>query len=1239
MSSNANKEISSKLLELMTKLQPDSNKKEKKSTYKEILLFVNSKANDLSEDDLRLLFTGDDSDDKKIQGLCDLVGKKNSTGKFKDSTRQIVSILHDLMFLSKRQSKFREEFAIYEDYIKNMQLGEHYSVNKGKDNSYAKKILDLIQVVIDKRPGLDFSEFIRRAYIDEVKKGLDEHKKEKKKEEETQFQKSLYVDKLVSETSGSISLEPKTWDDVVKLKNKKLLTTEFLTLQVNYNPNSGNTMHTFIDEDKELEEEIVNNFVDPLTKFSKKLNFLSFTEEDRKKMHLQYDTFDPVFFLEKLYAEVKLKEFSDMLDNLEENISNTNLDDGNLIDKNIYKYLDCKKLLDFLVEKFRNSTHSTLDTFKGTLLNLQGRINTSLNPLKTSFDLILKSKSSKEIILKFSKFFLMKEKIEHYLKFSNFEELADYLKKINVEIKEISQNRYIYGEFYEFFSKTIEHFKSVLIKIITESSVNELVIKHFRYLLEFDVDAETVDSLLNGLKEKMCEKIKNDLEYTENFEIRNFKEFFCDEFNVENLNEEIFSENLKQAEMAINSGNINSNFNNSNPFDESTLNESSLNLTKEKQTLNQDSLKKKNLINVESIIKTLYNEIKDFLFMMKVLEENINLKIIHLSSQKNTKFSTIVTQVYFTLFEKLKEFLFLSDFDMQEIIENNFNESKINQIFNKNLHKTSETKNFVGELEGASEEDQNFKNSGQENNCSKNTTDKFIFKNNLISYYKTLNITTANTIFNENFNKNALQNLSNLIVDLFDLFEIYLDKDTLEALNESKTVTIEKIFFAFLNEKIISCLNICNEENTINFFDTHLSIFNYSSFSFTKVFLKNIFKSYKNIIEFYRNILIKTKDVMLDHQVIYDSLFYLLKSFLLKFFDFYKTEENGPEDYKRLNCLILEILKNYNYLKLEIKTILKNIFRNKSTEYGEKLEDLENFLNLLKGEFVNCYIKNAGKIMVDLFVGSLQKDISGIGTGPTMVNTCISFSSFSFYEKYNDLLLYDFYDINNISQNKGNNIPIFSDVRSCLIDIIINLAESIKVFYQLEQENLYTFSTKKNINIFENEFNGRYNSNYSNYNSNQGNKETNCQILNEKLVKIISEIILDFFEALIKNLDSNPIFKIIPLDNLNYDFNEKLNSCYTNKLLSQIYLEIELFQSILNTFLNYNNTIHDKIKNVRSFIFDRLLFIKKRKDAINSGNADESVIYSIEELERKKKVIEDYSFKYSAYFKCFKIKL
>ena len=47
-------EISSKLLELITKLQPDANKKDKKTAYQEVLLYVNS--HELSEEDLQLLF-------------------------------------------------------------------------------------------------------------------------------------------------------------------------------------------------------------------------------------------------------------------------------------------------------------------------------------------------------------------------------------------------------------------------------------------------------------------------------------------------------------------------------------------------------------------------------------------------------------------------------------------------------------------------------------------------------------------------------------------------------------------------------------------------------------------------------------------------------------------------------------------------------------------------------------------------------------------------------------------------------------------------------------------------------------------------------------------------------------------------------------------------------------------------------------------------------------------------------
>ena len=104
-------------------------------------------------------------------------------------------------------------------------------------------------------------------------------------------------------------------------------------------------------------------------------------------------------------------------------------DDENLIDKNIYKYLDCKKLLDTILEKFQGETKNLLNIFKDRLSSLQNEISLSISPVKKSFEMIIKSKNSKEIIHKFEKYFLMKDEIENFLKFSSFEDLADYLKK------------------------------------------------------------------------------------------------------------------------------------------------------------------------------------------------------------------------------------------------------------------------------------------------------------------------------------------------------------------------------------------------------------------------------------------------------------------------------------------------------------------------------------------------------------------------------------------------------------------------------------------------------------------------------------------------------------------------------------------------------------------------------------------------------------------------------------------
>jgi hypothetical protein len=99
-----------------------------------------------------------------------------------------------------------------------------------------------------------------------------------------------------------------------------------------------------------------------------------------------------------------------------------------------------------------------------------------------------------------------------------------------------------------------------------------------------------------------------------------------------------------------------------------------------------------------------------------------------------------------------------------------------------------------------------------------------------------------------------------------------------------------------------------NDDNDIDFYNTDLAINNFSSFGYTKEFLKKIYKSYKNIIEFYINIMKKTKNLKLNHEIIILSYFYLLKSFYIKFIDFYNTEcDISSDDLKRIVFSLIKI--------------------------------------------------------------------------------------------------------------------------------------------------------------------------------------------------------------------------------------------------------------------------------------------------------------------------------------------
>ena len=303
-----------------------------------------------------------------------------------------------------------------------------------------------------------------------------------------------------------------------------------------------------ISEEKQILQNFLNNFIDPLTTNQRVINFGSFDEADRKKLHLQSEEFDTIYFYEKFYSQHTIRQMSNCLEILKCHQATLNLNEETLLDKNIYKYLDCKKILDELFSNFNTNTSEILQDLKQTMITSQKNMLECISLLKKGFEQILKSKVSKEIIGKFSRLFTIKEDLQDLLRMSDFEALAQYIKKIRNVVDSISQTTFIYGQFYEDFLTKNENIKSILINIIKNSITPLVIITNFKYILDFDVDGDIIDDLYLDLKEKLCSKLKKYLTYSIKCETINIKEFFCDEHIICFKNEEYFSDIYRESE-------------------------------------------------------------------------------------------------------------------------------------------------------------------------------------------------------------------------------------------------------------------------------------------------------------------------------------------------------------------------------------------------------------------------------------------------------------------------------------------------------------------------------------------------------------------------------------------------------------------------------------------------------------------------------------------------------------------
>ena len=1074
----------------MKNLQPDASKSIKRKTYEIIKKYVEE--NDLDEESYDLIIKGDDKSD--ILGLCELISKKTRTGSFKGSTFEFIKIIHYWFreIEEEKSKKMVENFSLNEDYIKLMKLGEHYSrlcnSTKKEEKKLSHQIIHILRDILEMRKTLELKDLIKFGFVDTVQKGLDkydaalrkkrekeekekeeEKKEEKKEEDEKEKEKEEEHVKNMDEDYNPISLEPRTWEAAEKM-GKKLLTIDFLAY------NRGG-------DDVGGDLEFIENFIDPLDD-NKKLNIGDYPEDDIKKLHIQMDSFDPIFFLEKIYKKISLKDFANAIIDIDENLKKINDKDEKLIDKNIYKYLDCKKLLDSILTKFNDNSSSLITSFNTQAASLQSSVNDKLIDIKKSFDQIIRAKMCKEIINKLSKYFKLKDEIEENLKFSNIDELADILKRVNVELKNINQNKLIYGEFYVYFSQKIDDFKNKLIEIIKNAPITENLLKYFKYLLEFQLDTATIEKLLNLEKVKMCEKIKIYLENTENFEINNYREFFCDEYPLQNINDSIYMQIIKEAENQIMEDN--------NKPKKKKIYDNIIN--NDNKIMDDSEKQKEELINVESIIKSILDDINEFLFTMKVLDEMISMKNIY--NNRSIKFNTIATEIYFVLFDKLNIFLFENNkFNMNNIINQNY----------ISLYTKIPQSNYINKIHQFYNKDKEIKN----------------------------------ILFNNKFNKYNLQNLSNLVVEIFEKFEYHLNIEVLKTLKENKALFIKKIFYTYINEQIISNLSFFINENTISYTDTQITIFNQSSFNFTKNFLKHFTQSYISIIKFYMNIVNKITNINLEYDLIYDSFFFIFKCFIFRFLFFYRTEKKTTSDVLNLNCLLIETYRNLNYVQNIIHTILKKLFKNKEKDYSPYVKDFNEFIKFNKNLYLKQYSVNASNHLILVFINNNEFILEqNNNKGEIIINN-------KFYEKFNELLI-----------EKNNGYTCFTDYRSCFIDLLNGFSNCIRDLDILFQEEISSESKEK------------------------------------KIFKIIQFIIGLFFDKFIQNSStSSPNTKIF----LGKDENQKKVEPY--KYNCQLLLEMELFIKIIKKYLN--EKLLEKGNICKNIIFGYLAKIKGMMGNLN----------------------------------------
>lgn len=1246
------------LIELINNIQPKANKAKKKDilSNNKLLLFLNETV--LNDDETDYLFIGNES---TVKGLIQLSGMCNMLNKFKESSKQILILIHKLISSGKQREVYADKFVIFDEQIKeHMKLDTYYS-----DSVYQPIILDIVYIIRLLRTSLTLFEIgvIDNAESIESKLSLKEKKVNKIKED------TQYVENMINKVADEIYYEPKTWVEVEGMNyNRKLLTLDFLNNDYNHSIllNQGGEM--IIDEEQSTQNLLIETFIDPLSRLTeektRKLDFskygnasvtrnieeLNYNEnnqvlnnnntnttnitntstldqtkisQDKDKvtqtinnnsseviannnnnnnlthktismlelLHINNQNFDPAFFLETEYKNVSYNEFVEKIGVLEENLSELNTDEINTADKNLYKYLDCKKVIDNIINRYSSDSSKIMLSSKMELKQLEKEITNFLTPMRNSFEKIILAKTSKEIIWKYSKYFNMKEKIEQFLKFSNYELLADFLKKSLKEIKEISQTRSFDKDFYQYFTQTFNNTKDILIGIITESSSKEEIIKNFRCLLEIEVEFSILESIIEMLRDKFLKKVygyltlNNDSNSTE---IGKMKSLFGGEYFSSMQDDNMLIDILTQSDKidfnSLFDGKIslssltknNNNSSNTNNENES-YNEIEAYLRIEEDALGfytideynkiQSDSKRfstnqfSNLTNSSYLTSTNYNNNTNNTKTNTITNNtnnvsNINPNILDINNFDRVKWPLKKHTLYDKVIDSHNDHILYN--------ENNDNSNNLNKTLNKNPNTTIDKEQYVKLLDDYIPRIDSQRQLVSVEDTFKILVDEvkdFIFMIRVLEQNIKLKI--------QNFNSSSKYSITELIINLHTLFYSHIEKYLFLDIIKTNTNTNST------NNSTSICLIKYKIEHYLS---------KYNSFT-TNTNTKTISFSFKNIITYYSDI---NNNILFKPCFKQDS-FSKLSNYINEIFSLFEMNLTETLTSTDLISSKIKLIKSIftSYLNNKTLIILLNFEDEFTTDYFQQHFTIQNQSCFVYFKEKLSLLYKEYKEIVSFYIEIMKITVIDV----SVINPSIIFQSFFFNLKLLALKTLDFYETE--AQMLSNS---FEKMNLLILEFIKNLnlmkEESLvlarMLFKNKEEDYLEYYGEFQSFtqkiksmfldkfliansysNLFSHMFSGLLTNvkfNIKNYCNNNSNDNNDCSNINTLFLNTMKYVI---------NPNRNFIINI----------SESYES-YSNYILNKN-VNVTEEDTQLNNDNNKNNNIKDKSK-LKDIIFTDL---------------------------------------------------